>query len=383
MRLKILATLLASGAAASAAQFPLVDTGALMFGDVETITAHGEDTLPDLARRYGLGYEEILRANPGVDTWLPGEGTTVVVPGQRLLPAGPREGIVINLPEHRLYYFLPAKKGEVPQVITFPVSIGKMDWATPLGQTKIVDKRRNPTWTPPESVRKEHAERGDPLPRVVPAGPNNPLGLYAMRLNISPGAYLIHGTNNPIAVGMAVTHGCIRMYPEDIEALFPLVKVGTPVWLINQPVKVARVDGQVWLEVHPPIDAQGQQAEVDLEGFYAMANTALGETPAAIHWDLVLETLKAASGLPQMIGLEMDPADVPPMDPEVTADAPQETPAQEPQAAPQDAPTDTQRESEPQSPTGTPPPEATPEATPEAPREPPIVRAGEADAAAS
>ncbi len=326
MRLKILATLLASGAAASAAQFPLVDTGALMFGDVETITAHGEDTLPDLARRYGLGYEEILRANPGVDTWLPGEGTTVVVPGQRLLPAGPREGIVINLPEHRLYYFLPAKKGEIPQVITFPVSIGKMDWATPLGQTKIVDKRKNPTWTPPESVRKEHAERGDPLPRVVPAGPNNPLGLYAMRLNISPGAYLIHGTNNPIAVGMAVTHGCIRMYPEDIEALFPLVTVGTPVWLINQPVKVARVDGQVWLEVHPPIDAQGQQAEVDLEGFYAMANAALGETPAAIHWDFVLDTLQAASGLPQMIGLEMDPADLPLVNPAISVEAPQETP---------------------------------------------------------
>jgi len=337
MRVKILAALLTSGAAASAAQFPLVDTGALMFGDVESITTHNEDTLPDLARRYGLGYEEILRANPGVDTWLPGEGTPVVIPGQRLLPAGPREGIVINLPEHRLYYFAPAKKGEIPQVITYPVSIGKMDWATPLGQTKIVDKRKNPTWTPPESVRKEHAERGDPLPRVVPAGPNNPLGLYAMRLNISPGAYLIHGTNNPIAVGMAVTHGCIRMYPEDIEALFPLVKVGTPVWLINQPVKVARVNGQVWLEVHPPIDAQGQQAEVDLEGFYAMANAALGETPAAIHWDFVLETLKAASGLPQMIGLEMDPADVPQLAPEIPAEAPQDAAIGSPNEATQEA----------------------------------------------
>ena len=129
MRLKILVALLTSGAAASAAQFPLVDTGALMFGDVETITTHNEDTLPDLARRYGLGYEEILRANPGVDTWLPGEGTPVVIPGQRLLPAGPREGIVINLPEHRLYYFLPAKKGEIPQV-GFPGGIEQIadDW---------------------------------------------------------------------------------------------------------------------------------------------------------------------------------------------------------------------------------------------------------------
>ena len=145
-----------------------------------------------------------------------------------------------------------------------------MDWNTPLGKTRIVDKRKNPTWTPPESVRKEHAERGDPLPAVVKAGPDNPLGAYAMRLGITPGAYLIHGTNNPIAVGMAITHGCIRMYPEDIEALFPLVPVNTPVWLINEPVKVARVGGQVWLEVHPPVDAEGQRAEVDLEGFYAL-----------------------------------------------------------------------------------------------------------------
>ena len=115
-----------------------------MFGDIETITAHGEDTLPDLARRYGLGYEEILRANPGVDTWLPGEGTTIVIPGQRLLPPGPREGIVVNLPEHRLYYFPKPKKGEIPQVITFPVSIGKMDWSTPLGKTRVAQQAQEP-----------------------------------------------------------------------------------------------------------------------------------------------------------------------------------------------------------------------------------------------
>ena len=296
--------------AAQATQYPLRDAQALMFGEIETITAFGEDTLPDLARRYSLGYEEIQKANPGVDLWLPGEGTPIVIPNQRLLPTI-REGIVVNLPEHRLYYFPKPKKGETPQVVTFPVSIGKMDWSTPLGKTRVVDKRKNPTWTPPESVRKEHAERGDPLPPVVKSGPDNPLGLYAMRLAITPGAYLIHGTNNPIAVGMAITHGCIRMYPEDIEALFPLVPVGTPVWLVNEPVKVARVDGQVWLEVHPPIDDQGQRAEVDLEGFYALANAALGETPAAIHWDLVLETLKESSGMPQRVGLEIDPADLP------------------------------------------------------------------------
>ncbi len=309
---RVFLVLMAGTVAASAGQFPLGDADAVMFGEVEEITAFGEDTLPDLARRYGLGYEEIQRANPGVDLWLPGEGTPIVIPGQRLLPSGTRAGMVVNLPEHRVYYFPKPKKGETPQVVTFPVSIGKMDWATPLGQTKIVDKRKNPTWTPPESVRQEHAERGDPLPKVVKSGPDNPLGLYAMRLDIHPGAYLIHGTNNPIAVGMAITHGCIRMYPEDIAALFPLVPVGTPVWLVNEPVKVARIGGQVWLEVHPPIDAQGQRTEVDLEGFYALVNAALGETPAAIHWDFVMETLKQAAGIPQMIGIEMDPGVVPP-----------------------------------------------------------------------
>jgi L,D-transpeptidase ErfK/SrfK len=300
---------------AHATQYPLTGPDALMFGEIETITTFAEDTLPDLARRYSLGYEEIQRANPAVDVWLPGEGTPLLLPGQRLLPPGPHEGIVVNLPEHRLYYYPKVKKGESPYVITYPVSIGKMDWNTPLGKTRIVDKRKNPLWYPPESVRKEHAERGDPLPAVVKAGPDNPLGAYAMRLDIKPGAYLIHGTNNPIAVGMAITHGCIRMYPEDIEALFPLVPVNTPVWLVNEPIKVARVNGQVWLEVHPPVDAQGQRAAVDLESFYALANASLGETPAAIHWDFVLSTLQEASGLPQMVGVEVDPDVVPPPPP--------------------------------------------------------------------
>lgn len=330
---------------AQATQYPLAGDDAQMFGDNETITAFGEDTLPDLARRYSLGYEEIQRANPGVDLWLPGEGTNILLPGQRLLPQGAHEGIVVNLPEHRLYYYPKVKKGEAPYVITYPVSIGKMDWNTPLGKTRIVDKKKNPLWYPPESVRKEHAERGEPLPSVVKAGPDNPLGAYAMRLAITPGAYLIHGTNNPIAVGMAITHGCIRMYPEDIEALFPLVPVNTPVWLINEPVKVARVNGQVWLEVHPPVDAEGQRTEIDLERFYALANAALGDQPAAIHWDFVLATLQEASGMPQMIGLEVDPGDVPPpaapaiiSTPEAVMPAPAPAPAPAATPAPADQP---------------------------------------------
>jgi L,D-transpeptidase ErfK/SrfK len=293
--------------AATATVYELPPDQPVVFGSVERIQASYEDTLVDIARRYSLGYEEINRANPALDPWLPGVGSEIVVPGRRILPPGPREGIVINLPEHRLYYFPPPLKGEKPVVYTYPVSIGKMDWRTPIGETKIVGKQRNPSWHPPESVRKEHAERGEPLPAVVKSGPDNPLGEYAMRLGIPDGAYLIHGTNNPLAVGMAVTHGCIRMYPEDIAALFPLVPNGTKVFLINEPVKVAYVEGELLLEAHPPVDAQGQSYEPDVDAFAQRLDTVLGETTAAIHWDLALETLRTARGIPAVIGVEAVP----------------------------------------------------------------------------
>lgn len=295
--------------------YELPPGGSALFGSTEhTVTVY-EDTLIDLGRRYSLGYEEILRVNPGVDPWLPGEGTAVLLPGQRILPSGPREGIVVNLPEHRLYYYPKPKKGETPLVYTYPVSIGKMDWNTPLGKTRIVAKEKNPVWYPPASVRKEHAARGDPLPAAVPPGPDNPLGAYKMRLAIGGGSYLIHGTNNPSAVGMAITHGCIRMFPEDIDQLFALVPVGTPVYLVNEPVKVAFVDGEVYLEAHPPVDAEGQTAAVNIGQFEALLDQALGPTRTAVHWDLALDVLRSADGMPKLIGLEAD------------SDAPAEAPA--------------------------------------------------------
>jgi L,D-transpeptidase ErfK/SrfK len=308
MRFKYFATLCVFAGTAHATQYPLTDADALMFGDLETITAFGEDTLPDLARKYSLGYEEIQKANPKVDLWLPGEGTPILIPNQRLLPPGPREGIVVNLPEHRLYYYPPVKKGEPQRVYTWPISVGKMDWRTPLGTTRITDKRANPTWYPPASVRAEHAARGEPLPAAVPPGPDNPLGAHAMRLGLPGGAYLIHGTNNPIAVGMAVTHGCIRMYPEDVAELFPMVKVGTPVHLINEPVKIAFVDGELLLEAHPPVDAQGQTLEPDLTLLEGFLEEALGESLVAIHWDKARQELAQARGMPAVVGLAANEA---------------------------------------------------------------------------
>jgi L,D-transpeptidase ErfK/SrfK len=300
--------LLALGAAvpAGATTYELSEGQPLVFGAVEHYTATYEDTLTDIARRFSLGYEEIVRANPGVDPWLPGAGKDIVIPGRRILPNAPQEGVVINLPEHRLYYFPKRKKNEKPIVITYPVSIGKMDWHTPLGETRVVSKQKNPSWHPPESVRKEHAERGEPLPKVVGPGPDNPLGAYALRLAITPGAYLIHGTNNPLAVGMAVTHGCMRMYPEDVEALFPVVPVGTKVRIINEPVKTAFVEGELLLEAHPPVDAQGQTYEPNLELFSQLLDKSLGPTTAAVHWEFARETLQVANGLPTVVGIEAD-----------------------------------------------------------------------------
>ncbi len=222
-------------------------------------------------------------------------------------------------------------------MVTYPVSIGKMDWQTPMGLTHVVSKEKNPTWNPPASVRAEHLANNDPLPAgVIKAGPDNPLGLFAMRLAIHPGDYLIHGTNNPLAVGMAVTHGCIRMYPEDVAAIFPTVPVGTKVYLINVPLKVAFVDGDLLLEAHPPVDAQGQSVEPVLDKFEDLLNQVLGNTTAAVNWDIAVATLKKADGIPVLVGLQADvtppsPGSAPPAAPaESSAPAASSAPAQTP-----------------------------------------------------
>ena len=305
-------SLAASGLAispAGASLYPLPPDGSAVVGEDTNVTTVYEDTLPDLAHRYSLGYYEIIRANPGVDVWLPGADKQLTLPGRRILPAVPREGIVVNLPEHRLYYFPKRKGHDRPIVITYPVSIGKMDWRTPLGQTHVIAKIVHPAWYPPASIRKEHAEHGDPLPTIVPAGPDNPLGDFALRLAAGRGEYMIHGTNNPIAVGMAVTHGCIRMYPEDVAALFALIPVGTKVRLINEPVKVAWVDGHLFLEAHPPVDDEGQSTAPDLKQLSQVFKRVLGNDSAAVHWDLARAALKAANGMPTLVGLAANEAD--------------------------------------------------------------------------
>ena len=265
-----------------------------VIGEVQRIAARHEDTFVSLARRYGVGFEELKLANPGVDAWLPGEGTEIVLPTRFVLPRAPREGIVVNVAELRLYYF---PKNEPDKVYTYPISIGRMDWGTPLGKTSVVAKTENPSWYPPESIRKEHAERGDILPAVVPPGPDNPLGKHAMRLGL-PG-YLIHGTNRPSGVGMRVTHGCIRMFPEDIEALFARVPVGTSVHIVNQPFKLGWNEaGALTLEVHPPLAEEVEAGMWTLTDLTREIVAVTEEGFTQVDWDEAESVLRNPLGVP-------------------------------------------------------------------------------------
>lgn len=280
---------------AHSATFILPPPDVDLVGEIRVVRAEQEDTLIDIARRYSLGYEEIVKANPGVNRWVPGKGTPVVLPTRYILPDTPREGIVLNVSEMRLYYYPKPEPGKKPVVITFPVSIGRMDWKTPLGETKIVRKQEDPPWYPPESIKAEHAADGEILPDMIPGGPDNPLGRYALRLGI-PG-YLIHSTNKPYGIGMRVTHGCVRMYPENIEQLFPIVPVGTPVRIVNQPAKIGRLADMLFLEAHGPLEEDKQPTPLTVnEVFQLVANkNPVGTNTDSTAIQLIVEQ---SSGLP-------------------------------------------------------------------------------------
>lgn len=312
--------------------YDLPPPGNDVIGAVTTVTSRADETLLDIARRHGLGYEDIVRANPLVDTWLPGEGTEIVLPTRYVLPPGPRSGVVLNLAEYRMYYYPQPQAGQPAVVMTYPISIGRMDWETPLGRTSIVAKVRNPSWYPPESIRAEHLAAGDPLPRVVPPGPKNPLGDRAMRLGL-PG-YLIHGTNRPSGVGMRVTHGCIRMFPEDIEYLFERVDVSTQVRIINEPIKIGWNGDELVVEVHralevmvplddDALDAEGATRSVfdKVEPTYvappvrdamtamtAQFVAATNARPGMLDWDLAESLVMRADGIPATAGRKIKDA---------------------------------------------------------------------------
>lgn len=222
-----------------------------MIGSSRFYQVQDKDTFLDIARYYDLGYNEITEANPGVDPWIPKPGQIILLPTAWVLPDAQYKGVVVNIPEMRLYYFRPGAEGTV-MATTFPVGLGRDDWRTPEGKFRIRAKTVNPTWVLPESIKAEHRRDGKPAPDFIAGGAaDNPLGKY--RLSLTLPLYGIHGTDIPWGVGMQVSHGCVRLYPEDIARLFPMVPVGTPGEFVYQPVKVGLREGQVFVEVHKDI----------------------------------------------------------------------------------------------------------------------------------
>lgn len=270
-----------------------------VIGQVQHIRAEFNDTLLKIARRHDLGYTEIKLANPDVDPWLPGAGTQITLPTRFILPDTKRKGLVLNIAEMRLYYYPPEDSKYAGKVITYPVGIGREGWETPLGTTKITHTVDGPTWHPPESIREEHAKRGDPLPQVVPPGPDNPLGQYALYLGFP--TYLIHGTNKPSGIGMRVSHGCIRLYPEDIAALYSVVDAGTSVQIMYEPYKAGWEGGELFLEAHPP-DATGDKEVKTYTPLVQTIINATSERPDyVVDWRHAQQVGANVMGIPRVI----------------------------------------------------------------------------------
>jgi len=265
-------------------------------GRLDVFTTRYEDTFAEVGSQLAMGYLELVKANPGVDPWLPGEGTTITLPRQYVMPEARREGIVINLAEYRLYYF--AEDG----VQVYPVGVGTSENPSPLTDAKVTMPLESPAWYPPASIRAEYEASGDFLPRMIPPGPDNPLGSHALLL--SEKGYLIHGTNKLFGVGMPVSHGCFRMYNEDISRFVYQAGKGTSVQIVNDAVKMGISGGEVWLEVHRPHeeynqkdrDRLWQEATREVEAF------RLKHPGVEVQRKAIELAVDQADGIPAMVG---------------------------------------------------------------------------------
>jgi L,D-transpeptidase ErfK/SrfK len=289
---------------ARGATFLLPGDGRTIVGQLQVVTVDAHNTLLDIARHYDLGYEEITVANPGVSIWVPGEGTSVLVPTEFILPPRPWVGIVVNIPQRRLYYFPRHKANEPATVVTFPVGIARPGWPTPLGATRIVAKEKDPSWVVPRDIQAEHRRQGEAdFPDYFPPGPNNPMGMLALETGFSQ--IFIHGTNRPWGVGMKVSHGCVHLYPENAAYLFPRVPVGTPVRIIDQPVMVGEKDDQLYLSVSDPVNEYpGDRDDLMARAMDAVAQYKKQQksTPA-IDWGRVRQVVDARWIVPMPISV--------------------------------------------------------------------------------
>jgi len=267
-----------------------VASGSDIVGRLGAVTLEKGDTLPDIARHFGLGINAISAANPKVDVWAPKGGEQVILPLSFILPDAPRKGIVVNVATMRLFQY--KGEGSSLAVSTYPVGVGTKERPTPIGPTKIYRKTARPTWHVPASIAEDHRKKGDPLPPQIPPGPENPLGEYALYLS-KPG-YLIHGTNKPASVGLKATNGCMRLYPENIKELFNDTPVNTPVAIVNQPYLVGQRDGVLYLEAHTPLEDSGA---LELARIYDELRTVEKKTGRPLDWNKVKE-VQPRQGIP-------------------------------------------------------------------------------------
>lgn len=268
-------------------------------GRLGVMTTQFEDTFAAIGNQNSLGYLELVKANPGVDPWLPGEGTAITVPRRYVLPDVERKGIVINLAEYRLYYF--TENG----VQVYPVGVGTEDNPSPLTDAEVTMALESPAWYPPESIRAEYEAMGEYLPRMIPPGPGNPLGTHALML--SERGYLIHGTNKLFGVGMQVSHGCFRMYNEDISRFVYEVSKGTSVRVIREPVKIGMRGKEVWLEVHrPQEDYSAEERQTLWQTVSAKVQIFREQRPGVeVQRSAIEQAVDLADGLPRMIGEQL------------------------------------------------------------------------------
>ncbi|HED6238896.1 TPA: L,D-transpeptidase family protein [Enterobacter sichuanensis] len=290
---------------ARAMDYPLPPAGSRLIGQNQTYTIQeGDNKLQTIARRFNTAAQVLLETNNTIAPVNPAPGTVITIPSQMLLPDTPREGIVVNLAELRLYYFPPGEN--IVQV--FPLGIGQLGLETPVTTTRVSQKIPNPTWTPTPGIRARSLEQGIKLPPVVPAGPNNPLGRYALRLGVGNGEYLIHGTSAPDSVGLRVSSGCMRMNAPDIKALFEQVRVGTRVQIINEPVKFSvEPDGKRYIEVHRPL-AQVEGENPQVSPISHSADFATFVSQAGSDKALIDKALSRRAGIPVVVSAGSGPS---------------------------------------------------------------------------
>jgi L,D-transpeptidase ErfK/SrfK len=272
--------------------------GSDVIGRLAVIRLEKGDTIPDIARHFSLGINEVSAANPGVDVWVPKAGELIMLPLWFILPDAPRKGVVINLATLRLFQYKGDSKSLV--VMTYPVGVGTTERPTPIGQMYVARKVPRPTWYVPDSISEDHRKKGDPLPAKVLPGPQNPLGEYALYLSKS--SYLIHGTNKPSSIGLNATNGCLRLYPEDVKKLYETTPVNTPVCIVNQPYLIGQCNGIVYLEVHASLEGSGA---VELEKMYTKLRNIEKNSGRMLDWKKVEKVLAEARGIPVPI-LEID-----------------------------------------------------------------------------